>query len=100
MLLFVSVTFFTLKIICLVMKRKLTLRLDDSLIKRAKRHAKRKGASVPQMVADYFALIETEEFSSVIQELPPVTASLVGILKNKNRGEEDYKKQLENQCLT
>lgn len=82
------------------MKSKLTLRLDDSLIKRAKRHAKRKGTSVSQMVADYFALIETDEPSSAIQELPPVTASLAGILKNKNIGEEDYKKHLEDKFLT
>lgn len=40
------------------MKTKLTLRMDERLIKRAKRHAQRQGTSVSQMVADYFALIQ------------------------------------------
>lgn len=81
------------------MKNKLTLRLDESLIKRAKKRARQKGTSVSQMVADYFALIETEESSS-IQKLPPVTASLAGVLKNADVREEDYKKHLEDKFLT
>lgn len=80
------------------MKNKLTLRLDDSLIKRAKKRAKQKGTSVSQMVADYFALIETEKSPSN-QELPPLTASLAGILKNADIQEEDYKTYLEDKHL-
>ncbi|HKI47125.1 MAG TPA: DUF6364 family protein [Balneolales bacterium] len=80
------------------MKNKLTLRLDDSLIKRAKKRAKQKGTSISQMVADYFALIETEHVSSE-RELPPITASLAGILKNTDIQEEDYKKHLEDKYL-
>jgi replicative DNA helicase len=81
------------------MKNKLTLRLNDSLIKRAKKRAKQKGISVSQMVADYFALIDTEKSSSS-QELPPITASLVGILKGADIQEEDYKAYLEDKHLT
>ena len=80
------------------MKNKLTLRLDDSLIKRAKKRAKEKGTSVSQMVADYFALIEAEQSSSN-QELPPITASLAGILKNVDIHEDDYRKYLEDKHL-
>ncbi|MFH5834395.1 DUF6364 family protein [Halalkalibaculum sp. DA384] len=80
------------------MKSKLTLRLDDSLIRRAKKRAKQKGTSVSQMVADYFALIETEQ-PSINRDLPPITASLTGILKNKEVQEEDYKKHLEEKYL-
>jgi predicted HicB family RNase H-like nuclease len=36
------------------MKSKLTLRLEESLIKQAKKRAKQKGTSVSQMVAEYF----------------------------------------------
>lgn len=39
------------------MKTKLTLRLEKRLIERAKAHAKRKGMSVSQMVADYFKVL-------------------------------------------
>jgi len=80
------------------MKSKLTLRLDESLIKRAKKRAKEKGTSVSQMVADYFALLETEKAPSNL-ELPPITASLAGILRNKEIHEEDYKKHLEEKYL-
>ncbi len=80
------------------MKNKLTLRLDDSLIKRAKRYAREKGTSVSQLVADYFALIEKEP-SSPDEKLPPITASLSGILKNKDIGEDDYKAHLEDKYL-
>ena len=80
------------------MKNKLTLRLDDSLIRRAKKRAKQKGTSVSQMVADYFALIETEQ-STTDRDLPPITASLTGILKNKEVQEEDYKRHLEEKYL-
>ncbi|SMO82982.1 DUF6364 family protein [Fodinibius sediminis] len=80
------------------MKSKLTLRLDDSLIKRAKKRAREKGTSVSQMVADYFTLIEAEQSSSH-QKLPPVTASLAGILKDTDIREEDYKKHLEDKFL-
>ncbi|MBE0418315.1 MAG: hypothetical protein IBX63_11175 [Coriobacteriia bacterium] len=39
------------------MGTKLTLRLDEDLIRRAKRHSARSGKSVSRLVADYFALI-------------------------------------------
>lgn len=80
------------------MKKKLTLRLDDSLIKRAKKRAKQKGTSVSQMVANYFALIDTEQ-PPTDRELPPITASLSGILKDKEIREEDYKTHLEEKHL-
>jgi len=76
------------------MKNKLTLRLDTALIERAKKRAKQKGTSVSQMVADYFALID-EEQSPSDQKLPPVTASLTGVLKNRDAEESDYKSYLE-----
>ena len=80
------------------MKNKLTLRMDDSLIRRAKKRAKEKNTSVSQMVADYFALIETEQ-SATDHKLPPITASLAGILKNEDIQEEDYKNHLEEKYL-
>ena len=43
------------------MNTKLTLRLDDRLIDRAKRYSNRSGKSVSQLVSDYFALIEADE---------------------------------------
>ena len=81
------------------MKNKLTLRLDSSLINRAKKHAERRGTSVSKMVADYFSIIDEKENSITNPDLPPVTASLTGILKNKDIQDEDYKTHLEEKYL-
>ena len=43
------------------MKTKLTLRLDDQLIRKAKDYSDRSGKSVSRLVADYFSLIESDE---------------------------------------
>ena len=80
------------------MKTKLTLRIEDSLIRRAKEKAKERGQSLSQMVADYFSLIDTSE-STEISDLPPVTASLVGIIDREHIQEEDYKRYLEEKHL-
>lgn len=50
------------------------------------------------MVADYFTLIE-EEQASADRKLPPITASLAGILKNADIREEDYETYLEDKHL-
>lgn len=81
------------------MKNKLTLRLEDSLIKRAKKYAERKGVSVSRLVADYFAVIDEIEPSESLNNLPPVTASLTGILKNSDINSDDYKTHLEEKYL-
>lgn len=80
------------------MKNKLTLRLETSLIKQAKKRAKQKESSVSQMVADYFTLMEAEQLQTS-RELPPITASLSGILKNTSIREEDYNTYLEDKHL-
>lgn len=67
--------------------------MDNSLIMRAKKRAKQKGTSVSQIVADYFTLIETDQPPTNLG-LPPITASLTGILKSKDIQEEDYKNHL------
>lgn len=79
------------------MKNKLTLRLDNTLIKRAKKHARKKETSVSQLVANYFLAIEDDVDSS--ERLSPITSSLIGILKNTEVEEKDYKKHLEEKYL-
>ncbi len=76
-----------------VMDTKLTLRLEDTLIRQAKQEARRRGKSVSQMVSDYFNSLKAGE-SGKKPILPPVTASLIGILKGSKLSEEDYKKFL------
>lgn len=75
-----------------VMKTKLTLRMDDALVKKAKQEARRRGKSVSMMMSEYIDSFQSPDSSE--EELPPVTASLFGILKGKSISEDDYKKHL------
>jgi hypothetical protein len=76
------------------MNTKLTLRMDERLIERAKRHSDRSGKSVSQMVADYFALIEVDEDLPGTEMTPRVRA-LIGSLKGASVTEDDYHRYLE-----
>lgn len=74
--------------------------MDESLIENAKKYAQEKGTSVSSLVANYFALIGKKRSSSnESDELPPVTASLSGIMKNTEVTEEDYKRYLTDKHL-
>lgn len=76
------------------MNTKLTLRLDERLIERAKRYSDQSGKSVSQLVADYFALIETDE-PIAGTELTPRVRAMIGSLKGATVTEEDYRRHLE-----
>ena len=76
------------------MQTKLTLRLDEELIARAKEHAQKTGRSVSQMVADYFALLESRT-GQPRAALPPVVQELKGLLAGADAHEEDYHEYLE-----
>jgi len=79
------------------MNTKLTLRMDENIVRKAKTEAKRRGKSVSRMVAEFIESIGTQQSSE--KDLPPTTASLVGILKGKEISEEDYKTHLRDKYL-
>jgi hypothetical protein len=79
------------------MNTKLTLRMDEAIVQKAKIEAKRRGKSISRMVAEFIESIGMEETS--VKNLPPTTASLVGILKGKDISEEDYKAHLREKYL-
>jgi hypothetical protein len=74
------------------MNTKLTLRLDDALIHRAKLHASRSGRSLSKLVADYFTLMEDVADTSGIT---PRVRSLLGSLDPGSASREDYWAHLE-----
>ena len=76
------------------MNTKLTLRLDDRLIDRAKRYSDRSGKSVSQLVSDYFALIEADE-PIPGTELSQRVRAMIGSLKGAATTEDDYRRHLE-----
>lgn len=82
------------------MQTKLTLRLDDKLIQKAKSQAKKSGKSLSQMVADYFKLLSEKPSNLTSKELPPITRTLIGMLKTKESITEDnYHHYLEDKYL-
>lgn len=76
------------------MNTKLTLRLDDQLITKAKRYSDRSGKSVSQLVADFFSAIDAEE-DIPGTEISPRVRSLRGAFKGSTATEEDYRHYLE-----
>ena len=80
------------------MHTKLTLRLDEKLVRRAKAHAKRAGKSVSQMVADYFALLGVQPEDDAL-ELTPTVRSLKGALRGAEIDAEDYRRHLREKYL-
>ncbi len=79
------------------MHTKLTLRMDESIVRKAKMEAKRRGKSVSRMVAEFIESIGSRQDSEKV--LPPTTASLVGILKGQEISEDDYKAHLREKYL-
>ena len=76
------------------MQTKLTLRLDDALVRRAKRYSLRSGRSISRLVSDYFRLIDSGPDAEA-RELTPRVQSLLGALANRGVSEEDHQRHLE-----
>lgn len=79
------------------MPTKLTLRLDEQLIRQAKLYATQQQASVSQLVADYFRQLKVGSATPSVQEadgaayqreLSPVTRRLRGLLSGSGLQDE------------
>jgi predicted HicB family RNase H-like nuclease len=73
------------------MNTKLTLRMDEMLVRHAKTEAAQRGKSVSQMFSEFVLSLGASKRAAV---LPPVTESLLGIVKNHTLSEEDYREHL------
>ena len=78
------------------MQTKLTLRIEEQLIERAKAHAKKRGKSISQMVAEYFALLDRDDRP---ETLAPLTRSLHGALGGTAVDEHTSREHLEEKYL-
>ena len=78
------------------MQTKLTLRLEQRLIRRAKAYARRTGKSVSELVADFFGRLEApvESGPTDVVAQSPVVQSLVGALAGARADEADYRAHL------
>ena len=80
------------------MKTKLTLRINEDLIKDAKKYSAKTGKPLSKIVADLFTIIRNEKFNKEYKITPGVK-SLKGILRNRKVDENEYKKHLEKKYL-
>jgi len=78
------------------MQTKLTLRLEQRLIRRAKAYARRAGKSVSELVADFFGRLEApaEGTTTGVVAQSPAVQSLVGALSGARLDEADYRAHL------
>ena len=74
------------------MNTKLTLRLDEELIVKAKAYAERSGKSVSGLVSDYFSMLTGDQ--PPVFEITPRVHALLGVLEGADVDEEDYKRHL------
>lgn len=82
------------------MSKKLTLRLDEDVIERAKEYAAQRGTSVSRLAERYFRAVTErtdEQEEGWRQGLTDVTQTFLGSLKDV--GEDDYKNYLEEKYL-
>ncbi len=76
------------------MNAKLTLRLDEQLIKYAKEYSAKIGKPVSRIVADLFEVIKNENIEKENMGTQAVK-SLRGILKHHEIDEKDYEEYLD-----
>ncbi len=80
------------------MQTKLTLRIEDSFIDRAKDEAAKRGKSVSELVAEFFDSLGPSARIG-LTAYAPITSSLLGVLQKKRSREVDYKRHLRTKHL-
>ena len=77
------------------MTTKLTLRLDKTVIRKAKKSAQRRGVSLSRMVEDYFKSVVGQQENRAKES--PVLSEIAGVLSGTSSGSNlaaGYKKHL------
>jgi hypothetical protein len=76
-----------------VMNTKLTLTIEQEIIKRAKAYAKDKNRSLSDIIENYLKMLTKEEQKERPKQLTPIVKSLKGSFKMPKK-DMDYKKEL------
>lgn len=76
------------------MNTKLTLTIEQEIIKRAKDYAKEKNRSLSDIIENYLKMLTKEEQKQKDRKLNPIVKSLKGSFKMPK--DLDYKKELRN----
>lgn len=72
---------------------KLTLSVDDGVVRRAKRYARTRGTSVSRLVERFLSLLATDARDASARKEPPILRRLRGSLKGVSP--DDYRHHLE-----
>ena len=75
------------------MNTKLTLTIEQEVIKKAKEYAKDKNRSLSDIIENYLKMLNKEEHKEIAKKNNPVVKSLKGSFKIPKK-EMDYKKEL------
>ena len=67
------------------MQTKLTLRMEDAVIRKAKSLARKRGKSVSRIFSDY---ILSEGSESQVEEYGELTTSMIGVLSGEEAGDD------------
>ncbi|NIA11137.1 MAG: antitoxin [Nitrospiraceae bacterium] len=82
------------------MKTKLTIRVEEETIKRAKQYSKKRGESISRLFEKFInALTDIKSKKSKSEAQTLVATKLKGILKGLDVKEDDYRKHLEEKYL-
>ncbi|MCF7886395.1 MAG: DUF6364 family protein [Candidatus Marinimicrobia bacterium] len=78
------------------MNKKLTLSIEEDLIKEAKKYARYKNQSLSSLVQKYFAMLVSDDEALEVTDLSPTVKELSGILKLEEDIDvkEEYKKHI------
>jgi hypothetical protein len=76
------------------MQARLTLKIEDKLIKNAREYAKSQHKSLSQIVAEFFSIVSSKSEHKKDMAIGPVTSKLAGSLKGARLTEDDYKDYL------
>lgn len=82
------------------METKLTLRMDEKIIREAKNYAQKQGISLSKLVAEYFRMISKKKDKTFVPT--PVLSEITGVLQNLTKKKDlskEYKKYLEEKYL-
>jgi hypothetical protein len=71
---------------------KLTLYLDDKLVKTTKKFAKRSGTSLSKLTANYYKAI-TKGYKKPDEEIPQVVREMIGILKDDGKSYKQIREE-------
>ncbi len=79
------------------MSKKLTLRLDEDVIERAKAYAADRDTSVSRLVEAYFTAVTEKNGNRTQTAFSDTTQQFIGVLEDADEG--DYKRYLEEKHL-